>query len=237
MQFGGKLGPARDPADVRAAPPALGRQQRGGGRRNDGIRHAGQADDEARLVGTRDRGRQRIGNQVVVHARQQFVDQRTVAEQSGLRQPIGEIAAARQHRLGAVRRAATHQQPRGVPTDIRLDRRDDSVQHPRQHQPRPLPHVLGHAMPAAWPLYAELGPLVDPRLSGLGRQAQAQGLVNGLRTLAAAVGLPDRLRAVGVRAEHVPLLAADAMKQTRLLINNPVPITQADAERLYAAAL
>jgi alcohol dehydrogenase class IV len=100
-----------------------------------------------------------------------------------------------------------------------------------------LPHVLGHNMASAMPLYAELAPLVDPRLAGLGRQGQAQGLVEALSAIAADCGLPDRLRAVGVGPEHLDLLASEAMKQQRLLINNPCAIEQHHARALYEAAL
>jgi len=100
-----------------------------------------------------------------------------------------------------------------------------------------LPHVLGHNMNAAMPLYAELAPTVDPRLASLGRQGQAQGLVEALASIAADCGLPDRLRTVGVEAGHLDLLAAEAMKQQRLLINNPCPIEQHHARALYEAAL
>ncbi len=100
-----------------------------------------------------------------------------------------------------------------------------------------LIHVLGHNMEAAMPLYAELGCLLDPKLHGLGRQGQAQGLVEHLSRLSVAAGVPQRLREVGVKAEHLDLLAAEAMKQERLLINNPCTISQADARRLYEAAL
>jgi alcohol dehydrogenase class IV len=100
-----------------------------------------------------------------------------------------------------------------------------------------LPHVLGHNMPAAMALYAELGTVIDPGLARLGRQAQAQGLVQRLAELARAAGLPYRLSAVGVAAGDLDMLAAEAMKQERLLVNNPCPITEADARRLYEAAL
>ncbi|MFC3711763.1 iron-containing alcohol dehydrogenase [Sphingoaurantiacus capsulatus] len=100
-----------------------------------------------------------------------------------------------------------------------------------------LPHVLGHNMNAAMPLYAELAPLIDPKLGSLGRQGQAQGFVEALSALSADCGLPDRLRAVGVAAEHLDLLAAEAMKQQRLIINNPCPIEQHHARALYEAAL
>jgi alcohol dehydrogenase class IV len=100
-----------------------------------------------------------------------------------------------------------------------------------------LPHVLGHNLVAAMPLYAELAAMIDPRLAGVGQQAQARGLIQHLDGLIGAVGLPRRLREVGVEARHLDLLAAEAMKQERLLINNPCPISEADARRLYEAAL
>jgi alcohol dehydrogenase class IV len=100
-----------------------------------------------------------------------------------------------------------------------------------------LTHVLGHNLHAALPLYAELGTLLDPALAPLGTQAQAQGFVEHIRGLCGEAGVPRRLSEVGVTANHLDLLAAEAMKQERLLVNNPCPITEADARRLYEAAL
>jgi alcohol dehydrogenase class IV len=100
-----------------------------------------------------------------------------------------------------------------------------------------LHHVLGHNLHAAMPLYAELGTLLDPSLERVGTQARAQGFVERMRGLCAAAGIPQRLSDVGVREEHLDLLASEAMKQERLLVNNPCPIGEADARRLYAAAL
>jgi alcohol dehydrogenase class IV len=45
-----------------------------------------------------------------------------------------------------------------------------------------------------------------------------------------------RLRDHGVAFDEAPKLAREAMKQTRLLVNNPCEITEADAQRLYEAA-
>lgn len=97
--------------------------------------------------------------------------------------------------------------------------------------------VLGHNMEAARPLYAELGTLVDPALAPLGTQAQAQGFVAAMDRICRRAGVPMRLREVGVTEAHLDLLAAEAMKQERLLVNNPCPIGEADARRLYEAAL
>lgn len=100
-----------------------------------------------------------------------------------------------------------------------------------------LTHVLGHNMPAAMTLYAELGCLLDPSLAGQGSQAQAQLFVELLADISRRTGLPQRLSDVGIGAEHLDMLAAEAMKQERLLVNNPCPITETDARRLYEAAL
>ena len=100
-----------------------------------------------------------------------------------------------------------------------------------------LTHVLSHNMHAAMPLYAELGTLLDQRLAAEGTQAQAQGFVETMAALCRATGVPLRLTEVGVTAADLDLLAAEAMKQERLLVNNPCPIGRADARRLYEAAL
>jgi alcohol dehydrogenase class IV len=81
------------------------------------------------------------------------------------------------------------------------------------------------------------GTLLDPGLEPLGQQAQAQGFITALETLAAAAGVPQRLSQVGVAPGDLDLLAAEAMKQERLLINNPCPLDQADARRLYESVL
>ena len=100
-----------------------------------------------------------------------------------------------------------------------------------------LTHVLGHNMPAAMALYAELGAWLDPALGSLGTQAQAQAFVEGMGDICRRTGVPLRLSEVGVGREHLDLLAAEAVKQERLLVNNPCPISEADARRLYGAAL
>ena len=99
-----------------------------------------------------------------------------------------------------------------------------------------LIHVLGHNLHAAMPAYAELGVLLDPSLAGQAQQAQARGLIQALSALGRAAGVPQRLREVGVKPEHLDMLACEAMKQERLLVNNPCPIGEADARRLYEAA-
>ena len=104
-----------------------------------------------------------------------------------------------------------------------------------------LPHVLRHNAEAehAAVLYAELAPLILPKGVPVPNAAPlaARALVDHFTTLPAELGLPVTLGEVGVAAADVPTLAADAMKQTRLLPNNPREVSLEDATRLYHAAL
>lgn len=99
-----------------------------------------------------------------------------------------------------------------------------------------LRHVLNHNLEAAREDYAELAPILDPACEPWGTQARAARLIQRLDELAVGTGLALRLRDHGIRFDEAPLLAREAMKQTRLLVNNPVEIGEADARRLYEAA-
>lgn len=50
-------------------------------------------------------------------------------------------------------------------------------------------------------------------------------------------GVPRALREMGVAAADLDTLAADAMRQERLLVNNPCAIGEGDARRIYETAL
>ena len=67
--------------------------------------------------------------------------------------------------------------------------------------------------------------------------AKAEAMIEGIAALIAEIGLETRLRQVGISHNHVPMLAEDAMKQTRLLVNNPREVGYDDAVRIYEAAL
>lgn len=99
-----------------------------------------------------------------------------------------------------------------------------------------LPAVLRFNMTAAEALYAELAGIVVPEAGG-SEAARAAALVDRLGRLGGELGLPVRLAEVGITAADVPALAEDAMKQTRLLINNPREVTLADAMRIYGESL
>ena len=99
-----------------------------------------------------------------------------------------------------------------------------------------LRHVLLHNAEAARDHYAELAPIVVPSCESEGNQARVAMLIDRLDQLVADSGIATRLRDYGIDASEAPRLAQEAMKQTRLLVNNPCEITEADAQRLYEAA-
>lgn len=99
-----------------------------------------------------------------------------------------------------------------------------------------LRHVLSHNLEAAREHYAELADIVDPDCAGQGSQARAARLIERLDELVRRSGLAPRLRDHGIPFDEAPVLAKEAMKQTRLLVNNPCEISESDAQRLYEAA-
>ena len=85
-------------------------------------------------------------------------------------------------------------------------------------------------------MYAELGQIIQPGLLG-STLDQATQLADYLGSLATELGLPGRLTDVCITENDINQLAADAMLQTRLLMNSPREITLQDAAALYAEAL
>jgi alcohol dehydrogenase len=96
--------------------------------------------------------------------------------------------------------------------------------------------VLRFNLPAALPHYAELAEQVLPHAAG-SPEARAAALIDWLEALPAALGLPTRLADMGIGAQDIEGLADDAMRQTRLLVNNPREVARADAVAMYRQAL
>ncbi|UTW09664.1 iron-containing alcohol dehydrogenase [Pseudomonas benzenivorans] len=100
-----------------------------------------------------------------------------------------------------------------------------------------LPHVLGFNASVAAPLYAELAPLVlGDSLRPGDAMAQTEQFIGALADFSARSGLPTRLRDAGVPEALLAQLAADAMQQQRLLVNNPREMTEAHALAIYQSA-
>ncbi len=108
-----------------------------------------------------------------------------------------------------------------------------------------LPHGLSNALLLPYVMEFNL-PAAPGRYAGV---ARALGCSNGKDDLELALkgiqkiqllikqcGIPARLRDVGITQDAIPQMATDAMKITRLLKNNPRPITLEDAIEIYSNA-
>ena len=100
-----------------------------------------------------------------------------------------------------------------------------------------LPHVLRFNAPDAAHLYAEIAVDAFPHLDREeGGQARCAAFIEELAALSKRLGLETRLRDVSISESDLPKMAADAMKQQRLLVNNPRDVSEADALAIYQAA-
>ncbi|MCV0429575.1 MAG: iron-containing alcohol dehydrogenase [Roseibium sp.] len=101
-----------------------------------------------------------------------------------------------------------------------------------------LPHVLKYNNSVAADTYADLAPIVFPDLAlEPDLWLRAEAFAQRLADLSEKLGLKTRLRDVGIGDTDLPKLARDAMKQTRLLVNNPRDLNETAAFEIYRAAL
>jgi alcohol dehydrogenase class IV len=99
-----------------------------------------------------------------------------------------------------------------------------------------LPHVLRFNAVTSHGAYVDLAPHVFPDLADFVGQERVTAFCDRLQALSSDCGLPQRLRDMRITRDWLPRLARDAMNQTRLLVNNPRPLAEADALAIYEAA-
>jgi alcohol dehydrogenase class IV len=83
--------------------------------------------------------------------------------------------------------------------------------------------------------YSALAPIVFPELEKVrGSEALATCFSDSLRQLSEDLGLPVRLRDVQIPKSSLKKMASDAMRQKRLLVNNPRKIIEEDIFKIYS---
>ncbi|MEC7547412.1 MAG: alcohol dehydrogenase [Thalassolituus sp.] len=86
-------------------------------------------------------------------------------------------------------------------------------------------------------LYAELAPYIMGADTPEGSaESVTEALIAWLENRIKETGLPTRLQEANIPKDAIPLLASEAVLQTRLLVNNPREVTEADALAIYTAA-
>ena len=100
-----------------------------------------------------------------------------------------------------------------------------------------LAPVLEYNLPAAEAWYAELAAVINPAQRFASPADAARWFVDDMTRLVASMPFAQTLREVGVTEQDLDLLATDAMKVERLLVNNPRPMTLDAARGIYARQL
>lgn len=100
-----------------------------------------------------------------------------------------------------------------------------------------LPHVMTYNLSHAHELYAELATTMTNTID-ISQTSHdiAQQLITFISHLIKKLAIPTSLKCVGITSDDLDLLAEDAMKQTRLLVNNPKPLSLEDAHHIYQQA-
>ena len=99
-----------------------------------------------------------------------------------------------------------------------------------------LPAVLRFNAVDAWAAkkYSELFPFLFPNEEVVNsNQTNASLFIEKLIVLSEELGLPQKLRDVSIPEDACASMAKDAMKQTRLLVNNPREVSEQDAYDIY----
>lgn len=99
-----------------------------------------------------------------------------------------------------------------------------------------LPHVLRLNLEAVPARYAAIARALGVTEAG-DDLAVARAGIDRIVDLAERCGIERHMSRFGIDAAAIPRMAAAAMKVTRLLERNPRPISEADAVRIYEAAL
>src|SRR5207248_4120870 len=99
-----------------------------------------------------------------------------------------------------------------------------------------LPFVMRFNMPARVSRFARIADLMGEDMMGLDESAAALRAVTAVEQLKADIGIPQRLRDLGVTPEQLPVFAEKAFAVKRILRVNPRPVTAADLEGILRSA-
>ena len=99
-----------------------------------------------------------------------------------------------------------------------------------------LPYVMESNLPACRPKYAAIARILGAATGELSPSEAAARGVTAARTLVADIGIPHRLRDLGVPREALEEMAVATMEVTRLLANNPKLLTLDDVREIWQKA-
>ena len=97
-----------------------------------------------------------------------------------------------------------------------------------------LPEVLKFNSKEVSNLYCEIASECLPDLKG--NKNNIDNFIAGIEQLIIDLNIPRKLKDVGINQKDIQMLAADALKQQRLLINNPREVNLEDVVSIYEAS-
>jgi alcohol dehydrogenase class IV len=99
-----------------------------------------------------------------------------------------------------------------------------------------LPYVMHFNLPARRREFAHIARLLGEDVTRLDESAAAERAISAVGRLRDDIGIPGRLRDLGVRQEQLPSFAERAFGIKRILRVNPRPVTVQDLEQIFHSA-
>ncbi len=100
-----------------------------------------------------------------------------------------------------------------------------------------LPYVMRYNLPARVHEFGRIAQLLGEDTSGLGAEAAAHRAISAVEKLRSDIGIPARMRELGVSEAQLPGFAEKAFAVKRILRVNPREMTQEALEGILRAAL
>lgn len=100
-----------------------------------------------------------------------------------------------------------------------------------------LPHVMAFNLDSCAPRLKRAAVVCGLAREEDSDEAAAHKLIEQIAAWTATLEIPQDLAAFGVREEHLPEMAVAASKVTRLMVNNPKPLSLDDIQALYRRLL
>lgn len=99
-----------------------------------------------------------------------------------------------------------------------------------------LPFVMRFNLPARAAQFARIAQLLGEDTTGLSETAAAERSIAAVERLKQAIGIPERLRELGVTRDQLPLFAEKTLGIQRILRVNPRTITVAEVLKIFEEA-
>jgi alcohol dehydrogenase len=99
-----------------------------------------------------------------------------------------------------------------------------------------LPYVMRFNLPAKTKAFSDIARLLGENVVGLSEHAAAEKAVNAVEKLRGDIGIPSRLRDIGIKPEQLRGLAEKTFAIKRILRVNPRSATAAEIEAIFKDA-